>query len=262
MSRLNICSLRSSSKGNSTVVFTDTTKILIDCGISCKMTVSALCDIGISPEEINGIFVTHEHSDHIKGISLFSKKFNVPVYANSATWTSMRELLPGVMEENVCIIEEEAVKVGDINVCAFAISHDAVNPVGYSMVSGDEKVSVATDTGMINQNMLNALCGSDKVMIEANHDINLLAMGKYPDMLKRRIRGDKGHLCNEKAGELALALLKEGTKKFILGHLSEENNNPDLAYVTVREMLSSCGAKENTDYILKMSFPGKISEIL
>ncbi len=262
MSGLNICSLRSSSKGNCTAVFSDTTKILIDCGISCKMTVSALFDIGIMAEEIDAIFVTHEHNDHIRGINLFSKKYNVPVYANSATWTSMRELLPGVSEENVCIIEEEAVKIGDINVCAFAISHDAVNPVGYTMVSGDEKVSVATDTGLVNPSMFDALCGSDKVMIEANHDLNLLAMGSYPDMLKRRIRGDKGHLCNEKAGELALSLFKEGTKKFLLGHLSEENNNPDLAYVTVREMIASCGAKEGIDFIVKMTFPGKTGEVL
>ena len=262
MSHLRICSLRSSSKGNCTVVFSDTTKILIDCGISCKMAVSALSDIGISPEEIDAVFVTHEHSDHIKGISLFSKKFNVPVYANSATWTSMRETLSGVSEENVCIIEENAVMVGDINICAFPISHDAVNPVGYTMVSGGEKVSVATDTGIINECMLLALCGSDKVMIEANHDLNLLAMGKYPDALKRRIRGDRGHLCNEKAGELAVSLFKEGTKKFLLGHLSEENNHPDLAYVTVREMLIGCGAKEGVDFVLKMTYPTKTGETL
>lgn len=243
-------------------MFSETTKILIDCGISCKMAVSALCDAGICPEEINAVFVTHEHIDHIKGISLFSKKFNVPVYANSATWTSMRGILSGVSEDNVCIIEENAVMVGDINVCAFAISHDAVNPVGYTMVSGDEKVSVATDTGIISKTMFDALCGSDKVMIEANHDLNLLAMGRYPDMLKRRIRGDRGHLCNEKAGELALSLFKEGTKKFILGHLSEENNHPELAYVTVREMIASDGAKEGTDFVVKMSYPSRISEIL
>jgi len=226
------------------------------------MAVSALCDIGICPEEINAVFVTHEHSDHIKGISLFSKKFNVPVYANSATWTSMRECLSGVSEENVCIIEENAVMIGDINVCAFAISHDAANPVGYTMVSGNEKVSVATDTGIISKSMLDALCGSDKVMIEANHDLKLLEIGRYPDMLKRRIRGDKGHLCNEKTGELASFLLKEGTKKFLLGHLSEENNHPDLAYVTVREMLTACGAKEGVDFVVKMSYPSKTGEIL
>ena len=174
----------------------------------------------------------------------------------------MRETLSGVLEKNVCIIEEEAVSVGNINICAFPISHDAVNPVGYTMVSEGEKVSVATDTGIINESMLSALCGSDKVMIEANHDLNLLAMGNYPDMLKRRIRSDKGHLCNEKAGELAVSLFKEGTKKFLLGHLSQENNHPDLAYVTVREKLLSCGAKEEIDFILKMTHPSKTGEIL
>lgn len=262
MSNLHICSLRSSSKGNSTIVFSKTTKILIDCGISCRMAVSALSDIGISPDEIDAIFVTHEHTDHTKGISLFSKKFNIPVYANSATWSCMRGSLPGVAEENVCVIEEESVKIGDINICAFAISHDAVNPVGYTLVSGNEKVSVATDTGIIDERIFDALRGSDKVLLEANHDLNLLSMGKYPEPLKRRIKGDMGHLCNERAGEIALSLLNCGTKKFLLGHLSAENNNPDLAYVTVRSILSSHGAKEGLDFILKMTYPERTGEVI
>jgi phosphoribosyl 1,2-cyclic phosphodiesterase len=174
----------------------------------------------------------------------------------------MRESLSGVAEENVCIIEEEAVEIGDINICAFAISHDAANPVGYTLVSENEKVSVATDTGIISENMLLALCGSDKVMIEANHDPSLLAIGSYPEPLKRRIRGDKGHLCNEKAGELALCLMKEGTRKFILGHLSEENNHPDLAYVTVKEILCGCGAREGIDFEIRMAHPSRTGEII
>ena len=262
MSNLHICSLRSSSKGNSTLVFSNTTKILVDCGISCRMTVSALSDIGVSPEEINAIFVTHEHSDHIKGIDLFSKKFDVPVYSNSATWSVMRPSLSGVSEENVKIIEDEGILIGDINICAFPIPHDAVNPVGYTFVSGSEKVSVATDMGTVNDYIFEALRGSDKVLLEANHDLNLLLMGHYPEPLKRRIKSDKGHLCNEKAAEMALSLLKCGTKKFLLGHLSQENNHPDLAYVTVREMLSSIGLGEGKDFILKMTYPDKTGEVL
>ena len=262
MSCLNICSLRSSSKGNSTLVFTEKTKILIDCGISCRMTVSALSDIGVDPSEIDAIFVTHEHCDHIKGINLFSKNFNIPVYANSSTWSAMRENLGCVLEENVCIIEENAVSIGDIRVCAFPVSHDAVCPVGYTLVSGCEKVSVATDMGIIDERVIYALKGSDKVLLEANHDLNLLSMSSYPEPLKRRIKGDRGHLCNEKAGEVALSLLNSGTKKFLLGHLSQENNNPHLAYATVRESLCRLGAKEGADFVLKMTFPEKISEII
>ncbi len=262
MSNLHMCALRSSSKGNSTLVFSDTTKILADCGISCKMAVSALSDIGVSPEEIDAIFVTHEHSDHIRGIELFSRKFNVPVYANSATWSKMRSTLSKVFEENVKIIEEDSVLIGDINVCAFPIPHDAVSPVGYTFVSGEEKVSVATDIGVVNEHIFKALQGSDKVLLEANHDLNLLSMGSYPEPLKRRIRGDKGHLCNEKAGEMALSLFKCGTKKFLLGHLSQENNHPDLAYVTVREILSGFGAGEGKDYTLKLTYPDKTGEII
>ncbi len=262
MSNLHICSLRSSSRGNSTVVFSDRTKILVDCGISCRMAVSALSDINIEPKEIAAIVVTHEHSDHIRGVGLFSKRFNTPVYANSATWSLMGENLSGVAEENVRIIEEEPIVIGDIKVCAFAIPHDAANPVGYTFVSGNEKVSVATDMGTVNENIYNALCGSDKVLLEANHDLNLLSMGGYPEPLKRRIRGERGHLCNEKAGEFALSLLKSGTKKFMLGHLSGENNNPDLAYVTVRGILSQSGAGEGDGFTLKMAYPDKISDII
>lgn len=262
MSNLHICSLRSSSRGNSTLVFTDSTKILVDCGISCKMAVSALSDIGVSPKAIDAIVVTHEHSDHIKGIDLFSKKFGVSVYANSATWSGMRSGLPGVLEENVRIIEEESVTIGDINVRAFPIPHDAANPVGYTFVAGGEKVSIATDMGTVNEGIFKALCGSDKVLIEANHDLNLLSMGAYPEMLKRRIRSDYGHLCNEAAGEFALALLRSGTRKFLLGHMSRENNNPDLAYVTVLEFLSRGGGSEGTDFTLGLTYFDKTSEVI
>lgn len=262
MNGLKLCSLRSGSRGNCTIVFTESTKILVDCGISCKMAVSALCDIDISPKDINGIFITHEHSDHIKGAELFSKKFDVPIFANSATWSVMRDGLTKVSEKNVRIIEETPVMVGDINICAFAISHDAINPVGYTFVSQGEKVSVATDTGVISDCIFEALCGSDKVMIEANHDENLLAMSKYPETLKRRIKGDKGHLCNDKAGELALRLFKSGTKSFLLGHLSEENNHPDLAYVTVREAIASCGAREGADFVIKTGSRSETGEII
>ena len=226
------------------------------------MTVSALSDIGVNPSEIDAVFVTHEHNDHIKGISLFSKKFGTPVYANSSTWSAMRENLGGVLEENVCIIEESPVTIGDIRICAFPISHDAVCPVGYTLVSGCEKVSVATDMGIIDDRVVDALRGSDKVLLEANHDLNLLSISSYPEALKRRIKGDKGHLCNDRAGEVALSLLESGTKKFLLGHLSQENNNPHLAYATVRETLCRLGAREGTDFILKMTYPEKISEVI
>ncbi len=262
MSNLHICSLRSGSKGNSTLVFSNTTKILVDCGISCKMAVSALSDIGISPYDINAVVVTHEHGDHIKGINLFSGKYAIPVFANSDTWTSMRNSLDRVCEECVKIIEEESVKIGDINVCAFPISHDAANPVGYTFVAGDEKISVATDMGTVTPAVYAALQGSDKILLEANHDVNLLSMGAYPQMLKRRILGDFGHLCNDRAGEIALSLLNSGTKNFLLGHLSRENNNPDLAYATVLEFLSRKGAKEGKDFTLDMTYPEKISKII
>ncbi len=258
MSNLHMCALRSGSRGNSTLVFSNSVKILVDCGISCKMAVSALFDIGISPEEIDAIFVTHEHSDHIKGISVFSKKFGVPVYANSATWSYLRPILSGVAEENVKIIEEENILIGDINVCAFATSHDAVCPVGYTFVSGGEKASVATDMGVVSERVLNELRGSDKILLEANHDLSLLSIGPYPEPLKRRIKSDRGHLCNEAAKDVALSLLESGTKHFILGHMSQENNNPDLAYLTVSQPLAETGR----EFYLTLSYPDKTSAVI
>lgn len=261
MDGIHICSLRSSSKGNATLVFSENTKVLVDCGISCKMAVSALSDIGILPSEIDGIFVTHEHSDHIKGIELFSKRYDVPVFANADTWSAMRDILSGVSEGNVRIIEDEPVLIGDIKACAFPIPHDAANPVGYAFYRKGEKVAVATDMGTISETVVKAIEGAKTVLLEANHDENLLLMGRYPDFLKRRIKGDRGHLCNDRAGEMAEYLMKNGTKSFILGHLSAENNNPHLAYVTVLEILKRSG-KENEDFVLKMTYPDKTGEVV
>lgn len=261
MDGIHICSLRSSSKGNATLVFSENTKVLVDCGISCKMALSALSDINVLPSEIDGIFVTHEHSDHIKGIELFSKRYDVPVFANSDTWSAMRQTLSGVSEGNVRIIEDEMVLIGDIKVCAFPIPHDAANPVGYTFYHKGEKVAVATDMGMISETVIKAIEGAKTVLLEANHDENLLLMGRYPDFLKRRIKSDKGHLCNDRAGEMAEYLMKNGTKSFILGHLSAENNNPHLAYVTVLEALKRSG-EENKDFVLKMTYPDKTGEVV
>ncbi len=236
---LKFCSLYSSSSGNCTFLASDNTKVLIDAGVSCKNIIKELNEIDEVPEEIQAIFVTHEHSDHIKGVGIFSRKFDVPVYATEKTWIKMKKFIGDIPEENIKIIKKgELSCVGDLGVKAFSIPHDAEDPVGYSFFAGEKKITVATDIGHVSSEIMANLSGSIAALIESNHDVSLLRSGPYPYPLKVRILSDYGHLSNDNCAKLALDLVKKGTRKLILGHLSTENNRPDLAYA------ASCGLFE------------------
>lgn len=234
---LNLVSLFSSSKGNCTYVYSDSTKILIDIGVSTKRLVEALNSLEVNPEEIQGILITHEHSDHIKGIKVFSKKYNVPVFASKKTWASLVSL-----EINSSLKNEfepsKKFSIGDIDVLPFSIPHDAIDPCGFNLINGTEKVTIATDIGHINANLLTSFENSKTILLESNHDVNMLRAGKYPYLLKQRIIGNYGHLSNLTSAKTVEYLIKKGTKNFILAHLSEENNIPDLALETVKSRLS------------------------
>lgn len=233
---LDICSLFSSSKGNCTYVFSDTTKILIDVGISSKRLTERLIKDNIRPEEIQAILITHEHSDHTKGIRVFSKKFNVPVFASEKTWGTLVSLeIPDSLKHT--FIVGTSFKIGDICINPFSIPHDAIDPCGFSMTSGKNKVTVATDMGHLTGELLYNFEKSDSILLEANHDVAMLRSGNYPYFLKERVIGNFGHLSNALSAEAVEYLIKKGTKKFILAHLSEENNIPELALETVRSRL-------------------------
>ena len=233
---LNIHSLFSSSKGNCTYVFSDTTKILIDIGISPKRLVENLEKNNIKPEEIQAILITHEHSDHIKGIRVFSKRYNIPVFASEKTWGTLVSLeLPDVLKHEFTV--GETFNIGDICIHPFSIPHDAIDPCGFSMTSGKNKVTVATDMGHLTPELLYNFEASDSILLEANHDVAMLRSGNYPYFLKERVIGNFGHLSNALSAEAVEYLIKKGTKKFILAHLSEENNLPELALETVRSRL-------------------------
>ncbi len=233
---LDICSLFSSSKGNCTYVFSDTTKILIDVGISSKRLTERLIKDNIKPEEIQAILITHEHSDHTKGIRVFSKKFNVPVFASEKTWGTLVSLeIPDSLKHT--FIVGTSFKIGDICINPFSIPHDAIDPCGFSMTSGKNKVTVATDMGHLTGELLYNFEKSDSILLEANHDVAMLRSGNYPYFLKERVIGNFGHLSNSLSAEAVEYLIKKGTKKFILAHLSEENNIPELALETVRSRL-------------------------
>lgn len=244
--------LFSGSSGNSTLISGNDTNILIDAGVSCAKICSELSNVGISPDNIDAILITHEHTDHTSGARVLSKKFNIPVYGTEKTLDSMN--LYDVYQSNIrCISQGQVFGIREFEIFPFAIPHDAKNPVGYSVLADNKKYSIATDIGHINEKLLKCLYKSDTVLLEANHDVDMLKGGKYSYPLKKRILGDLGHLSNENAAWTATQLAKWGTKKIILGHLSNENNTPDLAYNCSYNMLTKNDADVGGDVILKVA---------
>ena len=243
----NFYSLYSGSSGNCLLVETSNTKILIDAGESAKKISSALSSIEVDPFSIDAILVTHEHSDHIKGLGTFSKKYNIPVYANSKTWNSMEEQAYKIGEKNVKTFTiEEKFEIGDLQINAFKIPHDAVNPCGFNIIYDNKKISIATDIGHMTNNILHKLDESVFILLESNYDPNILKYSSYPYLLKQRIAGPMGHLANADAGKTISLLTHSGLKSVILGHLSKENNFPELAYKTVVDELIQSNYKEDS----------------
>lgn len=232
------CSLYSGSTGNSLFIETNNTRVLVDTGESCKKIVEALSNIDISINSINAILVTHEHIDHVKGLGTISKKFNIPVYANRETWDAMPLQKDKIDSKNICTFNlKEPFEIGDLKINPFSIPHDAANPCGFNIYHNNNKISIATDLGHINLEILNSLENSSFILLESNYDSNILKCSPYPYHLKRRISGPNGHLSNDVAGKTISYLINTGLKQVMLGHLSKENNFPELAYKTVAENL-------------------------
>lgn len=238
---LNFCSLYSGSSGNSLFVETTNTKLLIDAGVSSRKIEKALCDIDIEPSSLDGILITHEHSDHVQGLGTFSKKFNIPVFVNQETLDAMPKQRDKIDSKNIKAFKvSDKFSIGDLDIKPFSIPHDAANPCGFNIWKGSKKISIATDIGHMNNDILKHLEESLFIMLEANYDPEVLRCSSYPFTLKSRIAGPTGHLSNEIAGKTISYLLKSGLKNAMLGHLSKESNFPELAYQTVMdELLSS-----------------------
>lgn len=242
------CSLYSGSSGNSLYVGSPTTNILIDAGLSGKKIVNSLNEIGISPKAIDALLVTHEHIDHIRGIGVLSRMFDIPIYANSITWESMKNHIGKIKEHNVKLIDiGESFIIGDIEVKSYDTPHDAAAPVGYCFFNKDRKVSIATDIGHMSDSVLSSIKDSDLVLLESNHDVEMLKFGPYPYILKRRILSDIGHLSNDDAGKAILKLMGSKFMTVVLGHLSQQNNYPELAYRTVLSILEENGINIDKD---------------
>ncbi|MBN2898714.1 MAG: MBL fold metallo-hydrolase [Clostridia bacterium] len=257
---ISFCSLASGSSGNAQYIGNKTTKILLDAGLSGKYIQAGLEGIGVDPKDLDGIVITHEHSDHIKGIGVLMRRYGVPIYTTEGTWQGMVDKIGKVDLEKVHIIENNAVfSIKDIEVKAYPVSHDANDPVGYTFQNGSAKVGVITDLGHYTDAILDEIRSCDLVMLEANHDIEMLKMGSYPYYLKRRILSDVGHLSNETSGEIACDIVRNGrARNILLGHLSRENNFPDLAYETVRAIMESEGIRVGDDVMLNMTYRDKI----
>lgn len=234
---MRMCSIASGSSGNCIYVGSDHTHLLVDTGISRKRIEEGLKKLEIKGEEIDGILITHEHSDHIQGLGVLSRKYELPIYATKGTIegisgsTSLGKMPDGLFHT---IRADEPFRLGDIEVKPFAISHDACEPTGYRFECGGRSAAVATDLGKYDEYTVSNLTGLDAVLLEANHDIHMLEVGGYPYYLKQRILGDKGHLSNELSGRLLCDILHDNLKHIILGHLSKENNYARLAYETVK----------------------------
>ncbi|NLF28603.1 MAG: MBL fold metallo-hydrolase [Clostridiales bacterium] len=240
--------LFSGSSGNAIYAGCDGGHLLVDAGVTCSRLTQELRRIGISPAQLNGILVTHEHIDHIRGVSVLSRKYDIPVYATEGTWAAMEDKLGGVAAKNVRVFEpSEDFYVGGMNVSAFEIPHDAAQPVGYSIALGGARLSVATDIGHVRESWLKAVAGSDAVVLESNYDPDMLRAGPYPYDLKKRILGRRGHLANDDAGRAAVELIKRGARQIVLGHLSRENNFPELAERCCSLALSAAGIVPGED---------------
>lgn len=244
---LKFCSLYSGSSGNSLFVESNKTKLLIDCGESAKKIVNALSDINVYITDINAILVTHEHIDHVKSLGTLSKKYNIPVYTNFETLKAMPEQLNKIGSNNINIFDfSEDFEIGDLQIHPFSIPHDAANPCAFNIIQNNNKISIATDIGHITPEIIKNLEKSKFLLLEANYDPNILKCSPYPYHLKERISGPFGHLSNNLAGQTVSHLINSGLNTVMLGHLSKENNFPELAYKTVMEEVIDKNLPENS----------------
>lgn len=248
--------LASGSTGNATIVQGSGRTVLIDAGLSMKKLEELMRERGIAGHELDALLVTHEHSDHIKGLGAFARKYELPVYANEATWGAMERHVGTIApEKRVCIETGETILFGSMRVQSYPISHDAAEPVGYSFEEDGEKLSLATDLGYVSDRVKKQIIDSDVLVLESNHDTEMLRMGRYPWNIKRRILSDIGHLSNAAAGEALIELMTDRTKRVYLAHLSLDHNQMDLAMLTVNSILENHGIfYKKEEFPLRMTY--------
>lgn len=264
---MRFCAFASGSSGNCTYAGSESTHILVDVGISGKRVDQALNCAGLAGRDLNGILITHEHSDHICGLGVISRKYGIPIYATEKTIDAIKkDKSVGQIDPELfnVISADNKFNIGDLTVNPMKISHDAADPVGYRISYGSKKVAVCTDLGKYDEYTVEALKGLDVLLLEANHDVKMLQLGPYPYPLKQRILGDRGHLSNELSGQLLSRVLHDDMKYIFLGHLSKENNMPELAYEAVKTevTLSPLNGYKGDDFCISVAKRTEMSELI
>jgi len=246
------CPLFSGSSGNSTYIGTQGAGILVDVGVSAKRLCQALEQRNIPLSSIEGVFITHLHSDHICGLSTFLKKNNIPIFASEKTVEGLPSCVK-LPESQKIIVVDRKIQTDFFSVERFDTSHDSEGSSGYTFDTGEEKMAVCTDLGIVTDEVRGAIKGSDLVMLESNHDLEMLRRGPYPPLLKIRVSGEQGHLSNIAASAELPELMKSGAKQFVLAHLSRENNTPEKAVSAARASLADIMAVMDRDYRLTVA---------
>ncbi|UOY91350.1 MBL fold metallo-hydrolase [Ectobacillus sp. JY-23] len=234
--------LASGSTGNMLYVGTENQKLLVDAGLSGKNAEALFQQVDANIADLSGILVTHEHSDHVKGLGVLARKYKLPIYANEKTWRAMEHLIGNIPTEQKFIFPTGTIKTfGDIDVESFGVSHDAAEPMFYVFHHDNKKLTIITDTGYVSDRMKGVIKGSDVFIFESNHDVEMLRMGRYPWSVKRRILSDVGHVSNEDAALAMYDVITDQTKHIYLAHLSLDNNMKELANMSVSQVLQSKG---------------------
>ena len=254
---MRVCTLASGSTGNLTYVESGSAKILVDCGLSMTEVVKRLNMISVSPSEIDAILITHEHSDHIKGVGAFCKKYGTKVFAHFDSWVALEGKV-SVDSKNKVAFYDSDFYIKDLTICPFRLSHDSFFCVGFTFLSCGNKISIATDTGYLPEAAKQSMMGSDIIIIESNHDEQMLLDNEeYSVFLKNRILSKKGHLSNVACADAIYEFASCGTKQFVLAHLSEKNNTPILAYSTVCAELNKRGVVEGSHIFIDVAHPDR-----
>lgn len=263
---MELCSIASGSSGNCIMAGSDRCHLIIDAGISGKRIEEGLNSLGHKTSEMKGVLVTHEHIDHISGLGVIARRYGLPIYATEGTKNAILNTKSvGKIDESLfhVIRRDEPFQIEDLEIEPVKISHDAADPVAYIIRNGEKSVGVITDLGTYDQKIIDKMQGLQVLLLEANHDVNMLEAGPYPYTLKQRILGDRGHLSNERSGELLGQVLHDKLKAVILGHLSKENNYARLAYETVRlEITMGENPYKGNDFPIYVANRDRVSELI
>lgn len=250
---LTLTTLASGSSGNCILLSGGGTHLLVDAGISCRRICKALRGLGVEPEHLSGILVTHEHTDHISGLATLTKQFRIPIYASAGTGHQLCCRTAALEDVLRTCIPGTSFSLGGLDIETFPTLHDAAEPMGYAVSDGARKAAVVTDLGIVTEAVRAGIAGAQLVVVESNHDEERVRSGPYPYFLKQRILGDHGHLSNEAGGALARSAVEAGAHTVVLAHLSAENNTPACAHAAVSAALAAGGAQVGGDVTLAVA---------